>query len=182
MEQYRPEPATDLHSYLADGADRLDAAAQAIREAALHTGSAAEWQHAAVEYLHAAAVDAAARAVNSAILGWRRGVFTEAEVRDMLAARIPDGLISLAPAERLAITDVRDPAAVQSSPPTVLHYVMRQTFDGLYVFEDEDQAAAYAAHFAEAESGSFEVVSREAASRLLGELAAEVEVDGEAEP
>ena len=54
-----------------------------------------------------------------------------------------------------------------------LHIVMRENFDGIYVFRHADQAAAFAALLPDHEyvcAGELTVLNRDAAERLIDEL------------
>ena len=80
--------------------------------------------------------------------------------RAELLAMLRDALVK--------VEDLPDDGSVAA--PEVVHVVQRETFDGLYLFRDEDQAEAYAAAHPGAQVGSPGVVDRATGERMLAEL------------
>lgn len=58
-------------------------------------------------------------------------------------------------------------AGSYAGPEGTVHLVQRETFDGLYLFADPDQAAEYAALFPGADMGTQTIIGRSAAAQLI---------------
>lgn len=59
------------------------------------------------------------------------------------------------------------PSPIEAGTGQTVHLVQRDTFDGLYLFEDPDQASEYAGLFAGAETGTQTIINRSAGAQLI---------------